>query len=46
MRMHRPFLAGLKCRKFLVPQLASYEVPMQGLVIGRQLQFLCERAHE
>ena len=43
---HFVFLAGLKYRKFLVPRLASYEVPMQGLTIGRQLQFLSERVHE
>jgi len=43
---HFVFLAGLKYRKFLVPRLASYEVPMQGLAIGRQLQFLSERVHE
>lgn len=45
-RDHFVFLAGLRYRKFLVPQLASYEVPMQGLSIGRQLQFLSERVHE
>ena len=45
-RDHFVFLAGLKYRKFLVPRLASYEVPMQGLTIGRQLQFLSERVHE
>ena len=45
-RDHFVFLVGLKYRKFLVPRLASYEVPMQGLTIGRQLQFLRERTHE
>ncbi len=45
-RDHFVFLAGLKYRKFLVPRLASYEVPMEGLTIGRQLQFLSERVHE
>jgi hypothetical protein len=37
------FLAGDKYRKFLVPHLAKFEVPMQGLTIGRQLQFLSRR---
>ncbi len=46
MRMHRPFLAGLKCRKVLVLRLASYEALIQGLTIGKQLQFLSERVHE
>jgi len=45
-RDHFVFLAGLKYRKFLVPKLASYEVPMEGLTIGRQLQFLSEQVHE
>lgn len=43
---HFVFLAGQKYRKFLVPRLASYEIPMQGLTIGRQLQFLSGRVHE
>ncbi len=37
------FLAGDKYRKFLIPRLTHYEVPMQGLTIGRQLQFLSKR---
>lgn len=37
------FLAGDKYRKFLVPRLAKFEVPMEGLTIGRQLQFLSRR---
>jgi len=37
------FLAGDKYRKFIVPRLAQFEVPMQGLTIGRQLQFLSNR---
>lgn len=40
---HFVFLAGDKYRKFLLPHLTSYEVPMQGLTIGRQLQFLSEQ---
>ena len=43
---HFVLLAGQKYRKFLAPKFASYEVPMQGLTIGRQLQFLIERVHE
>lgn len=38
------FLAGEKYRKFLVSDITRYEIPMQGLTIGRQLQFLSKRA--
>lgn len=34
------FLAGDKYRKFLTPSLANVRVPMAGLSIGKQLQFL------
>ena len=37
---HFVFLAGDKYRRYLVPRLGSVEVPMEGLAIGRQLQFL------
>jgi hypothetical protein len=37
---HFVFLAGEKYRKYLLPKLKSYEVPMEGLPIGKQLQFL------
>lgn len=40
---HFVFLAGDKYRKFLVPHLTYFEVPMEGLTIGRQLQFLSQR---
>ena len=43
---HFVFLAGKRYRQFLAPNLASYEVPMQGLAIGKQLQILRERVHE
>lgn len=43
---HFVLLAGQKYRKYLVPHFASYEVPMEGLTIGRQLQYLSERVHE
>lgn len=45
-RDHYVFLAGEKYRKYLVPHMRSCEVPMQGLSIGRQLQFLARHAHE
>lgn len=34
------FLAGAKYRKHLIPNLKHYEVPLYGLGIGKQLQFL------
>ncbi len=37
------FLAGNNYRKFLVPHLKHYKVPMQGLGIGKQLQWLTKR---
>ena len=39
-RDHFVFLAGDKYRRHLIPHLASYEVPLKGLTIGRQLQRL------
>lgn len=36
------FLAGDKYRKFLLPHLKSYEIPLKGLRIGEQLQKLKE----
>lgn len=33
-------LAGAKYRKHLIPHLRSYEVPLEGLPIGKQLQYL------
>ncbi len=39
-RDHFIFLAGNKYRQYLIPKLKSYDVPMQGLPIGKQLQFL------
>jgi cytoplasmic iron level regulating protein YaaA (DUF328/UPF0246 family) len=36
------FLAGEKYRKNLVPFLKNYKVPLQGLPIGKQLQYLKE----
>lgn len=37
---HFIFLAGEKYRQNLLPHLQSYEIPMLGLGIGKQLQFL------
>ncbi|MEW6179950.1 MAG: DUF6884 domain-containing protein [Chloroflexota bacterium] len=37
---HFVILAGEKYREFLLPNLKSYEVPLQGLPIGKQIQFL------
>jgi len=37
------FLAGEKYRKYLLPKLNHYEIPMNGLTIGKQLQFLKEK---
>lgn len=42
---HFIFLAGNNYRKYLMPHLNSYEVPLEGMPIGKQLQFL-KRQHE
>ncbi len=34
------FLAGDRYRKYLLPGINNYKIPMQGLGIGKQLQFL------
>ena len=34
------FLAGERYRKYLIPKIKNYKVPMQGLGIGKQLKFL------
>lgn len=34
------FLAGNSYRKFLIPYIKNYDIPMYGLSIGRQLQYL------
>jgi len=39
-RDHFVILAGEKYREYLLPHLKSYEIPLAGLSIGRQLQFL------
>ena len=37
---HFVFLAGASYRQDLIPQLESYSVPMEGLGLGKQLQWL------
>jgi hypothetical protein len=34
------FLAGIKYRKYLIPAIKNYEIPLEGLPIGKQLSFL------
>jgi hypothetical protein len=36
------FLAGDKYRKYLLPYIANYEIPLEGMRIGEQLQYLKE----
>ena len=37
------FLAGMPYREGLLPHIKHYEIPMEGLPFGRQLQWLAER---
>jgi cytoplasmic iron level regulating protein YaaA (DUF328/UPF0246 family) len=37
------FLAGENYRKFLIPPIKNYKIPMKGLGIGRQLKWLTEK---
>ncbi len=37
------FLAGEKYRKYLIPFIKNYEIPMKGLPIGKQLKFLKDK---
>ncbi len=39
---HFIFLAGAKYRKYLTPHLSYFDVPMEGMPIGKQLQYLSE----
>jgi len=34
------FLVGEKYRKYLLPQILNYQIPLEGLKIGEQLQYL------
>lgn len=36
------FLAGEKYRKYLIPHMQHYEIPLQGKGIGKQLKYLKE----
>jgi cytoplasmic iron level regulating protein YaaA (DUF328/UPF0246 family) len=45
-RDHFIFLAGQKYRKHLIPSVVSYEIPMQGLPIGKQLRYLKRHINE
>jgi len=46
------FLAGEKYRKYLIPKIKNYQIPLKGLGIGKQLAFLkqagddCEWLHK
>ena len=37
---HFIILAGERYRRYLLPHLVSYEIPLKGLPIGKQLQYL------
>lgn len=37
------FLVGNNYRKFLLPHIKHYKIPMEGLAIGKQLKWLKER---
>jgi len=37
------FLAGEKYRKYLIPELNNVKIPMKGLQIGKQLQWLTKQ---
>jgi hypothetical protein len=39
-------LAGEKYRKYLLPHIKNYSMPLKGLGIGRQLKFLKERVNK
>lgn len=41
-RDHFVFLAGQRYREFLLPHIRSVELPLDGLGIGKQLQYLTE----
>lgn len=43
---HFVILAGNNYRKYLIPHLHSYEIPLEGLSFGQQLVELKRRVHE
>lgn len=42
-REHFVFLAGINYRTDLIPHIKHYDIPMEGLSFGRQLQWLTEK---
>ena len=36
-------LAGIRYRKYLLPKINNYEIPLEGLDFGNQLQFLTNK---
>ena len=40
------FLAGEKCRKYILPHVKNYKIPLKGLRIGEQLKFLKEKIEQ
>jgi len=43
---HFVFLAGMKYRKYLIPYIISFEVPLEGMPIGKQLHYQSEQGNE
>jgi hypothetical protein len=37
------FLAGTNYRKYLLPHISNYQIPMEGLQIGKQLHWLTKK---
>ena len=37
------FLAGENYRKYLIPYISNYKIPLKGLSIGKQLKYLKEK---
>ena len=37
------FLAGERYRKYLIPHIKNYKIPLKGLGIGKQLKYLKEK---
>jgi len=43
---HFIILAGEKYRQYLIPHFKSYEIPLKGLAIGKQLQYLKNKLND
>jgi cytoplasmic iron level regulating protein YaaA (DUF328/UPF0246 family) len=43
---HFIFLAGQRYRQYLIPHMPSYEIPLQGMRIGEQLQYLKRQTNQ